>query len=192
MSSLIYLLLRCAAGKPISGVSLVPVYVYGAAGSRSDLVGQSCTLFGREVAGDYKGLFNPFGEKTEPGKTPAQTLLEEIREEMCLDMIESQIMSCLLGIHSIAFGSGVSLVVFVHIIGLQTRLWTDVMKKRVGRSHKWREMDEVKHVCILSAKGDIDLSKYARRVLDLLIEKDILSKLVRVKPLSAASIRTKF
>lgn len=191
MTSLEGLLLQAADGKTIQGMSLVPVYVYGAGGSDKSLVGHSCIFLGRECAGDYKGLYNPFGGKTESCKTPVQTLLEETQEEMCCDISEAEIMDCLLSIHPIAFGSGVSLVVFVHIVGLQTRLWTDIMTGRTGRTHKWREMDKVKHVSVRSVKGDVGLSTYAKSVIQVLIEEEVLSKLDHVRPLHAKSIRTK-
>ena len=165
----------------IKGVFLIPIYVYGNAGSDKALVGKICTFLGKERAGQYAQKYNLFGGKIEPYLSVIENLLKETREEMGFDIRLDQIDRALLGTHML----NKTLLVFVNIVGLRTDYWRGMMRDREKKKvhYDWLEMNDAKHFCITDLQDRSDVSGFAKSVASLFLKQNgrVLRQLSLVK-----------
>ena len=173
----------------VCGVAFIPVYVYGAGGSKRHLRGRTCVYLGRETSGKYAHQYNLFGGKVEHGKSAAATLLAEIREEMGLIVTEREIFKSLIHVYADKLsGNRRSLMFFVHMTQLNTGQFDEMVQHRRGRHvpHAWREVDKSMHFAV-SAHQD-GLSVYAQKAVSVGHRKGIFEKVTTVRSISASSL----
>ena len=156
-----------SAGKPIRGTALVPVHRYPSDGASHSLRGKHCVVLGREKSGAYRGKLNFFGGRVGFGEDPLDSLYREVAEEMCVQMTPNNLDQCMLDSRLLLRRSWVgsehfTLLVLVHITGINCKIWSDIMKERQRQrlAGCLREMTEVSHVPVDSLLTQRDVSAY--------------------------------
>ncbi len=163
-------------GKSVAGVSLIPVHVYGSAGSKPELIGRRCVILGREGDGVFTNKLNFFGgkmfDKQNDGVATeiaiADVLFEEVYEEAGFLLDARSFLEALIDVIAMPFGNQISLMFIVNLVGFSTGRWQVMYKDRydlhrTGRlDWKYVEMTEVVHVPIADLATHPEVSAYVR------------------------------